>query len=156
MSNETTEPAETVESLTIKLEKLRATQAGIDRAYNAEKKRADALEARMLKAGSEAELLSRLDKIQKAYADKERKLELQYYTKSKCLDAGISYDLFSDIELPDEMAIERKIAQFSEGIEAATYQAINAKLLTSSKPQAGNMPEKTVQSLQDGFRDLGL
>lgn len=143
---------ETIEGLKRKLEQMSKSQSGVDRAWQAEKKRADELEKRLMSTGSEAELLARLDRVQKGYAERERKLELRYYAREKCLETGIPFDLLADLDLPDEVFIERKIAQFAQGIEAATLQEVNARLVSTAKPKAG--AERTIENLQSSFRNL--
>ena len=136
------EAAETPEAKIARLEEqladIKRSQSGVDIAYNREKKRADALEARIVQGESEASILSRLDKIQQAYAAKERGLELKFYAKAKCLDASIDFALISDIEFRDEPAIERKIAQFAEMVTARSLEELDARLRLSTPPRAGN------------------
>lgn len=127
-----------VAALTESVNQAKRAQSGVDRSYVAEKKRADLLEARIAQGGSEAAILARLEGIVKGTADKERRLELRYFARVKCLDAGISYDLLADLELPDEMAIEKKVSQFSEAIDARTVAAVNGRLSMGQAPRAGN------------------
>lgn len=155
------EAKETPEAKIARLEeelvKTRAAQSGVDRVYQVEKRRADALEARILTAGSEADLRARLEKIQRGYAEKERRLELRYYAREKCLDSGISFDLLSDLEFKDEPAIERKVAQISEAITAKSLTELDARLAMSSKPQTGpGRPERTLDALDQSFKSMGL
>lgn len=124
------------------LESVRRSQAGSDRAFSVEKKRADALEARIAKGGSEAAILGRLDAIQAGYRKRERDLELTFYKKSKCLDAGIPFELLQDVDLPDEPAIEKKVSQLAAAIEERTTQGVNARLVAGEKPRAAGEPSK--------------
>ena len=119
-----------------KYEGARRSQAGVDTSYQREKKRADEAEARLVKGQSEAQILARLDGIQKAYAARGRKLELSFYAKSKALDAGIDYELISDIDFSDEPAIEHKVAQIAEAVTAGSLSELDKRLSMSSKPQA--------------------
>lgn len=127
-----------LEAVTAQYENSRRAQAGVDTAFQREKKRADELEARLIKGQSEAQILARLDAIQKGYAARERKLELAFYAKSKALDSGIDYALISDIDFKDEPAIERKVSQIAQAVTAQSLDELDRRLMQSTPPRAGN------------------
>jgi hypothetical protein len=136
--SDTAEPVETIESLKAQLENSRSSQRGVDRAYKAEKERADALQARLVKETDVDTIAARLDNVEKAFKEKERKLELEYHLRKQALAAGIDYTLLDGIPFDSEQAIDARIMALSNFAINAGIQAIGAKLTTASKPQAGN------------------
>ena len=143
------EPEDTVESLKMKFESSRLSQASIDRQNRELRKKNAELEAQLLKGGSEAQLLARLDKIERAAAARARALEVQFYARSKALEAGIPYEVLADLDLPDEPAVERKISQITSAVEAATLAGVEKKLGSSPKPQAGQSIREALEPEPD-------
>jgi hypothetical protein len=129
------------------------SQRGSDKKYQDEKRYSDSLAAKLAKGEGEADLRARLDKIQRGYAERERQLELRYFTKSRCLDSGVDYELLADMDLPDEVAAEKKILQIAESIKAASLREVASKLGQSTKPQAG--ASHVTVALEDSFKGLG-
>jgi hypothetical protein len=131
----------------------RASQSGQDKQWRKEKDRADALEAKLARGESEAAMAKRLDNIQKGTQEVERQLRLHYFTKCKCLDAGVDFELLADIPFADEIAAEKKISQVAESIKAASLREVASKLGQSTKPQAG--ADRVTIALEDSFKGLG-
>ena len=133
---------ETIESLKAQLEQTRKAQSGTDRAYAVASKRVAELE-RELESLNDVRTMrdtleTRIKRIESAYADKERGLELRYYARSRCLDSGVDYELIKDIPFHDEAGIDAYLERLSRSIEDRAVAHVNARLVTGEKPRAGS------------------
>lgn len=128
----------TVEELLKLIDNIKGSQRGSDLAYQKEKARADALQEKLVKGIAEAELIARLDRIDKASADHKRALEIRFYAKEKCLDSGVPFELIADIPFKDFQAVEKKVAQIAEAVTARSLDELDRRLGQSVKPMAGN------------------
>jgi len=131
----------TINDLREKLESTKKMQGGSDRAFQEAARKAAELEAKLAKmsayAGGEAAILSRLDRIEKAYADKQAQLEIQFYAKEKALVSGIDFGLLDGFTFKDRAAVDAKVAALSQYIEDVSKDRINEKLKGGRQPMAG-------------------
>jgi len=95
-------------------------------------------------------LLSRIEAIEKALAEKEAELQktkLDNYLFKQCTKLGMPYDLLKDYSYTDEADIDTKLENLNKAFEMKRTADVNALLASGYKPQAGNEirtePKKT-------------
>lgn len=87
-----------------------------------------------------AELSARLEKIEKAHTEYKASSELRYQVFKAATEAGIEYDVISDIPFKDLAEAEKKISQIASLTKQADIRVRNELLAGAHKPGSGNAP----------------
>lgn len=132
---------DTLESLRAQLEDTRRAQAGQDRKNGEYQARIKDLEGQLEKyrsyGGGEDAVLSRLDRIQEAYRQKERALEIRYHLRERCMETGLDPILFDGMPFDDETQVDATISRWADHQDAMVDAAVNKRLTSVDKPRAG-------------------
>lgn len=154
------EPEETLETLKIKLDNEKKSKAGSDRAYLAAAKKIaelqKELEAFNDMRGLKDSLYQRIEKIEKGYQEKEKRLELTFYSKGKCLDCGIDYSLVKDIPFRDQQHVDEHLSGLVRFIEDRKVEEVNRRLLSSELPKSGSNTKPAESNLARELSGVNL
>jgi hypothetical protein len=100
----------------------------------------------------EQAIKQRLQAVEQAYTSKVKSLELSHYAQRKAWETGVSYELIENYKFEDTNQIDQHIGKLASFIEAKRQSDFNARLTSTSKPQAGmdvprNKPADAVAKL---------
>lgn len=149
---------DTLESLRAQLEDTRRAQAGQDRKnaeLQAEIKRLQSDLAKYKNyGGGEDQVRARLERIEGAYKQKEKDLEIRYHLRERCLDTGLDPVLFDGIAFQSREQIDATITRWAELQDTLVDRAVNSRLVAGEKPRAGGDPRPQGMTVESAFRDV--
>jgi hypothetical protein len=129
------------EELVEEVKRVKSAQAGSDkRVQELMTKNKDINEElRRFKAigDSSGDILKRVDRIEKAYKEKEQQLETRYYARERALVAGVDWELIADFPFDSREAVDAKVSALTRFATDAAQREVSSMMIASTKPKAG-------------------
>jgi hypothetical protein len=126
-----------IAELEAQLEQARKSQAGVDKSH------AEAMKKLERYGQYTPEMIeARIQRVARSYDTKVKTLELDYFVKGRCLDAGIPHEIVKDLQFADQQAAEAHIARIAKVIDDKRLDERERMLTSGQKPQAGSPPSK--------------
>ena len=130
--------------LTEDLTQIKKAQSGSDSAYQRTAHELELVKKQLTSSSAGLEdqdiIRGRVQNIEKMYDAKVEQLELDYFTKTKCLENGVPYKMIAGFPFKTREEVMSKLEQFTEVIEEVKQADMNDRLLSLTKPKSGQTP----------------